>query len=104
MAGYRIGGFAGLGAAYVLHYAAYSAMVLWVYRRRYGLRLGHGVPALCAMAVATAFAALAFKCLLGWWAPVVLVLPWLLPLALRRLLAHTNNNRKNNVYKNKRMR
>ena len=104
VAGYRIGGFAGLGAAYVLHYAAYSAMVLWVYRRRYGLRLGRGVPALCAMAVATAFAALAFKCLWGWWAPVVLVLPWLLPLALRRLLAHTNNNRKNNVYKNKRMR
>ena len=103
VAGYRIGGFAGLGAAYVLHYAAYSAMVLWVYRRRYGLRLGRGVPALCAMAVATAFAALAFKCLWG-WAPVVLVLPWLLPLALRRLLAHTNNNRKNNVYKNKRMR
>ncbi|MDE6485961.1 MAG: oligosaccharide flippase family protein [Muribaculaceae bacterium] len=61
IAGYRMWGFPGLGWAYVVEYAAYSAVVLWVYRRVYGMRLGRGIPWLCAGATAVGFAALAIK-------------------------------------------
>lgn len=61
VAGYRWWGFAGLGWAYVVEYAAYSAVVLWVYRRVYGMRLGRGISWLCAGATALGFAALAIK-------------------------------------------
>lgn len=64
VAGYRLWGFAGLGVAYVAEYAFYGALVLWVYRRRYGLRLGAGIYGLCAGATAVGFVALGVKYLL----------------------------------------
>lgn len=61
VAGYRYWGFAGLGWAYVAEYAVYSAVVMWVYRRVYGMRLGRGISWLCAVGTAVGFAALAIK-------------------------------------------
>lgn len=39
ISGYLLGGFLGLGIAYALWYGAYSAIALYVFRRRYGLKL-----------------------------------------------------------------
>lgn len=84
IAGYRYGGFAGIGAAYVLEYVLYGAVVVVAYRR-YGLRLSRGVVWLCAAATALCIGCVALKYAIGWWAPAVAVVPWLVPLAWRRL-------------------
>jgi len=93
VAGYMLWGFAGLGAAYVAEYVVYSGVVLYVYRFRYGLRLGRGIVRLCLAATALGFIALAAKAAGGWWLPPVLVLPWLLPIAWRRLMAANRKRR-----------
>lgn len=50
IAGFHIGGFAGLGVAYVLWFGIYAAMVWYVYRIRYGMRLHGPVGGVCAAA------------------------------------------------------
>lgn len=75
IAGYRLWGFAGLGAAYVAEQALYSALVWAVYRRRYGLRSPRGAAALLAGSTAVAFLALWGRLALGWWLPLVMLPP-----------------------------
>ena len=84
IAGYRFGGFSGLGMAYILEYALYSLIVVWAWRR-YGLRLSRGIAGLCVAGTALSAVAVALKLSIGWWAPAVVILPWLVPLALRRI-------------------
>ncbi len=50
VAGFRIGGFVGLGIAYVVWYALYTVIVWYVYRFRYGMRLYGPVGGVVAMA------------------------------------------------------
>ncbi len=56
--GYRYGGNTGLGWAYVGWYAVYMAIVYAVYRYRYGMKIGRGLPALLASALAVGAGAL----------------------------------------------
>lgn len=75
IAGYRLGGFVGLGAAYVADQALYALLVWIVYRRRYGLTASAGTSPLLLGATAVCFAALAAKVAWGWWAPLLLLPP-----------------------------
>lgn len=49
IAGYHIGGFLGMGVAYMIWYASYAIIVYVVYRRYYGLKLSRGVMKLYAL-------------------------------------------------------
>ncbi len=84
--GYRYGGNTGLGWAYVGWYAVYMAIVYAVYRYRYGMKIGRGLPALLASALAVGAGALWLRNVAGPWITLALTLPWLLPLSLRLLL------------------
>lgn len=76
-------GLLGLGVAYLLQYVAFAFATHVVYRR-YGLRLQRKVVNLLALATATGFAALAMRAV-AWWLPLVAILPWLMPLAYKRI-------------------
>lgn len=78
-------GFIGLGIAYILWYALYTAIVFFVYRRRYRLTLGRGIPALILFAAAVAIGASAMRLFLGPVITGVVFLPWLIPLCYFRL-------------------
>ncbi len=54
--GYHLGGFLGMGAAYMIWYASYALIVYVVYRRHYRLRLGPGVMKLYAAVTAVLLA------------------------------------------------
>lgn len=73
--GWRFGGYAGLGIAYVGQFAAFTAATWAVCRMRYGLRISSGVWALAAFAVAASFAALALRIYVGWWAALLVLVP-----------------------------
>ena len=83
IAGYRLWGFAGMGIAYIVEYALYSAVVVAAYRH-YGLRLSRGIGALAAASTGFALLCVCAKLWLAWWTPL-LALPVLLPLAMRHL-------------------
>lgn len=66
-------GYAGLGAAYVVQYAVYTAVVAWVCRRRYGLAMPRPVTVLTVAAPLVSAAALALKMTVGWWCPLLML-------------------------------
>ena len=79
-------GFAGIGLAYIVQFATYTLICNAVYTRRYGLRLQPGVRRLVLLATAVSGAAICVKLFTGWWwLPMVLTLPWLLPMAYRHI-------------------
>lgn len=67
--GFRTGGFVGLGVGYIVWYVVYAAIIWYVYRVRYGLRLHGPVLAVNAVALAcvgaTIWIALAWHPLMG---------------------------------------
>ncbi|MDE6310906.1 MAG: oligosaccharide flippase family protein [Muribaculaceae bacterium] len=83
--GWRTLGFTGLGIAYTLWYAVYTAIVYAVFRRRYGLRLGRGMGALILLAVAVCGGASVLRFCIGPVWTALLILPWLIPLSVKRL-------------------
>ncbi len=83
--GWRTLGFTGLGIAYSLWYGFYAAVVYAVFRRRYGLRLGRGMGALILVATGVCAGASVLRFLIGPLWTGVLILPWLIPLCIKRL-------------------
>ncbi|MDE6042654.1 MAG: oligosaccharide flippase family protein [Muribaculaceae bacterium] len=84
IAGFMLGGFAGLGLAYVVEYLLYSAVVLAAIRR-YRLRMSARPVLLCCLATLLGLATVALKHLWGPWGAALATLPWLLPLSLHVL-------------------
>ena len=78
-------GFIGLGVAYFVWYAFYATMTAIVCRRRYGMTVNPTTVRLSLAAAAVVGAAAAMKALAGWWLPTLVILPWLIPLSLKRL-------------------
>lgn len=83
--GWQTLGFMGLGLAYVAWYAIYTAIVSAVFRKRYGLRLGHGVSRLMILAAAVCGGASILRFLTGPVITGIVILPWLIPLSLKHL-------------------
>lgn len=82
--GWELWGFLGLGIAYIVWYAAYTAIVWGVYRLRYRMRLGRGIGAMTAFACSyTAIAAIAMDYGYLWVAIVMAVVAC--ALSFRRL-------------------
>ncbi|MDE6285511.1 MAG: oligosaccharide flippase family protein [Muribaculaceae bacterium] len=96
--GYRLGGFPGLGAGYVVEYLLYSAVVLLAIRR-YGLRMSLRPVLLCAGATLLCLAAVLLKHLWGPWIAALATLPWLLPLAFHVLRGKKKNYKSYKSYK-----
>lgn len=71
---YHFHGFAGLGISYVIWYAAYTMIVGYVYRFRYGMHLTGSALKGCAVSFGLTVASLALR-MISWWA----VLPMLIP-------------------------
>lgn len=65
--GFHFYGFTGLGVSYALWYAVYTAMIWYVYRYRYGLRLGRGVWPLAVSALCVTVGCIVARNSLGWW-------------------------------------
>ncbi len=101
IAGYRLWGFAGLGAGYVVEYVLYSVVVL-VAIRRYRLPLSLRPLLLCAASTLLCLAVVALKHFRGPVVAAAAVLPWLLPLALHVLRGRRKNGKSYNSYKNER--
>lgn len=72
---YRYGGFAALGAAYVLWYGAYCAITCAVCRRRYGMRLRSSSLRLLLGTVGAAITCLLLCELIGNWLTLAIALP-----------------------------
>lgn len=72
---YNVFGFAGLGAAYVVWYGAYTAITYIVFRKRYGLRLRKGIWLFIWSIVALGVAAFIVDYFFGPWATAVLLVP-----------------------------
>ncbi len=84
--GWHLWGYAGLGVAYIVQFVVYTLATDYVCRRRYGLAMPRTVVWQIAMALLVCSAALALKIFVAWWAAAVLILPWLIPLSVKRLL------------------
>ncbi len=82
---FRLAGFAGLGAAYVLWYVIYFAIVYGVYRRRYGLSLSRGVWRQMFFCLAVAAATFVLVRFAGPWIALGLMLPGTAIVAFRYL-------------------
>lgn len=85
IAGWHFYGLTGVGAAIVGQFIIHAAVTMWIYRRNYSLRLAHGLSAHLVLATTVWLAAISLKIWLGWWAPLIAILPWLLPIAYRRI-------------------
>lgn len=83
---YRYGGFAALGLAYVVWYAAYSVITCVVCRRRYGMRLNNKTLILLAFAVGSGILCLALCRFIGNWLTLAIALPPAAYLAYRNIL------------------
>ena len=68
-------GFRGLGVAYFLWYAVYTAIVYTVYTRRYRMRLAPAIPMQMAVTMAIALATLLLDHYIGGWLSLALMLP-----------------------------
>ena len=82
---YELFGFLGLGVAYLVWYTFYAAMTAAVCRWRYGMTVKALTVRLAVGAAIVVGVAAVMKALVGWWLPAVVILPWLLPVSLRRL-------------------
>lgn len=82
---YNSFGFAGLGAAYVLWYGAYTILTYLVFRYRYGMRLRRGIWPLIWTVFAIGCAALAIDAFAGPWWTALLLLPPSIFLAVRAI-------------------
>ena len=82
---WHLWGFAGLGAAYVAQYLIYTLITSAVCRRRYGISLPTSIIRLILLALAVTAATLVLKLTFNWWLPLLLILPWLIPLTLKHL-------------------
>ncbi|MDE6277974.1 MAG: oligosaccharide flippase family protein [Muribaculaceae bacterium] len=78
-------GFTGLGIAYILWYGAYAAIVYLVFRFRYGMHLGRGIPMLIGIATLVCGGASLARFAIGPLWTGVIFLPWLIPLCLNKL-------------------
>lgn len=67
IAGFRMGGYMGLGVSYAVWYAVYTAMIWYVYRYRYGLHLGRGIVGLGTLALGVTVGCIVMRNYLGWW-------------------------------------
>lgn len=83
--GWHFWGLLGVGMAITGQFIVHAAATWWVYSRYYKLTLAPSLYRLTAMALAVWCMAALLKLWLGWWAPIVLILPWLLPLAYHKL-------------------
>lgn len=72
--GFRLLGYQGLGIAYVLWYAVYTAVVYAVFRRSYGMTLSRGIPGLTAIALAIGTSALLLRMFIGPWLTAIIIL------------------------------
>lgn len=84
--GYHFWSYAGLGVAYIVWSAFYSLLTATVCRRRYGLHTPASQLWLIAYAVGIVAASIVLKELVGWWLPALIILPWLLPLTVKRIM------------------
>ncbi len=83
--GWELFRFKGLGIAYIVWYGLYAAAVYGVFRWRYGMRFGRGIGGVILFAAVVCIGASVLRPLVGPIATGCLILPWLIPLSLRRL-------------------
>lgn len=83
--GWRLWGFAGLGAAYLCQFIVFTTATWAVNRYRYGIAAGKDTWLLLALGIAVATLTLAAKIIVGWWLAALLTVPWLIPLCYRHL-------------------
>ncbi len=83
--GYKYFGWMGLGVSYVLWYMCYTVIVFVIYRWRYRMRIARGIWAILALGLfISALTLVLYQ--YAWWLPLVALLPWLLPIAVKKLL------------------
>lgn len=85
IAGYRLGGFAGLGIAYVIWYAFYLFIVYYVYRRRYDYTLTSSAKLMIIIASSFAIGCVLAKIYVGWWLVLIAGLATS-PIAIKKIL------------------
>ncbi len=90
VAGFRLLGYQGLGIAYVVWYAIYTAVVYAVFRRSYGMTLSRGIPGLTAIALATGTAALLLRMFIGPWLTALIILLPTTIICLKAILRHSS--------------
>ena len=73
--GWRMGGYEGLGWAYVGQFVAFTIATWAIFRWRYKLRLSSKVGVLLAFALAISLGASVLKIWFGWWSPLMLLVP-----------------------------
>jgi PST family polysaccharide transporter len=84
--GFKYGSWTGLGISYILWYAIYTIITYAIYRFRYHMTLNHGIWLQLAIGLIISIATLAMRFAIAWWLPLVIVLPWLVPLTIKRLM------------------
>lgn len=82
---YTCFGFAGLGAAYIIWYAIYTAVCYAVYRYRYGMKLRKGVAPQLLLAIALGACAYGLDFAAGPWFTLLIFLPPTLFAAFKKL-------------------
>jgi hypothetical protein len=81
-----MGSWIGLGISYVAWYAAYTIITYLIYRIRYHMTLSRGIWLQLAFGVIISAATLAIRFACSWWIPLIVILPWLLPITIKRLM------------------
>lgn len=71
--GWKCGGYAGLGAAYVGQFILFTAATWGVCRVRYGIRVPRMTGYLTIGTLIIGAAALVLKIFIGWWAPLIIL-------------------------------
>jgi PST family polysaccharide transporter len=84
--GFKMGSWIGLGISYVAWYAAYTIITYLIYRIRYHMTLSRGIWLQLAFGVIISAATLAIRFACSWWIPLIVILPWLLPITIKRLM------------------
>ncbi len=84
--GFKYGSWTGLGISYILWYAIYTIITYAIYRFRYHMTLNHGIWLQLAIGLIISIATLVMRFAIAWWLPLVVVLPWLVPLTIKRLM------------------
>jgi PST family polysaccharide transporter len=84
--GFKMGSWAGLGISYILWYGMYTIITYAIYRYRYHMKLSRSIWLQLTFGIIISAATLAMRVSISWWLPLIAILPWLLPITIKRLL------------------
>jgi PST family polysaccharide transporter len=84
--GFKMGSWTGLGISYILWYGMYTIITYAIYRYRYHMKLSRSIWLQLTFGIIISAATLAMRVSISWWLPLIAILPWLLPITIKRLL------------------